>query len=149
MVGADGSPGSEVAIGFALQEAARRGAQLIVVAAFDLPPYWACAYGMPAAPESSEALRETIRDHVEAHVRKVADSFGEQARDVPVEIRPVVGDPAAALVDAARHADLLVVGHRGGGGFANLLLGSVASKCVLHATCPVTIVPTPDRVAVG
>ncbi|WP_214370752.1 universal stress protein [Pseudonocardia sp. H11422] len=149
VVGADGSPGCEGAVAFALQETVRRGARLIVVAAFDLPPYWAVAYGMPAPPEDSEALRATIREDAEAQVRKVADGLSEQERGAPVEIRPAIGDPATALIDAAQNADLLVVGHRGGGGFANLLLGSVASKCVLHATCPVTVVPTPDRVPAG
>ena len=61
--------------------------------------------------------------------------------DDPV-VEGVVLEGAAAekLLQRAENADLLVVGHRGHGGFANLLLGSVAQQCSVHATCPVVIV---------
>jgi len=57
-----------------------------------------------------------------------------------VERRVVQGRAAAALVDESRDADLLVVGSRGHGGFAGLLLGSVSQQCAHHAACPVVIV---------
>ena len=53
---------------------------------------------------------------------------------------------AKALIDQSRDADLLVLGHRGRGGFKSAVLGSVGLHCVLHATCPVTIV-RPEKVA--
>lgn len=59
-----------------------------------------------------------------------------------VEIRPRVmeGNAAEALLDASTGADLLVVGNRGHGGFAEALLGSVGQHCVHHATCPVVVI---------
>ena len=57
-----------------------------------------------------------------------------------IERRVVEGAPATVLVDESRQADLLVVGSRGHGGFAGLLLGSVSQQCAHHAACPVVIV---------
>ena len=54
--------------------------------------------------------------------------------------RVVESNPAKALIRASRGADALVVGHRGHGGFAGLLLGSVSSACAAHAECPVVVV---------
>ena len=53
----------------------------------------------------------------------------------------VTGDPAEELIKASSDADMLVVGSRGNGGFARLLLGSVSSKVMHHAACPVTVIP--------
>jgi nucleotide-binding universal stress UspA family protein len=61
------------------------------------------------------------------------------AGDVEVERRVVEGAPGAVLVAESRDADLLVVGSRGHGGFAQLLLGSVSQQCAHHAECPVVI----------
>ena len=55
------------------------------------------------------------------------------------------GPAAEVLLRAAERADLLVVGSRGRGGFAGLLLGSVSQQCAQHAPCPVVIVPPPRR----
>ena len=65
---------------------------------------------------------------------------------VPTELVTLPGPAAKALIDQSRDADLLVLGHRGRGGFKSAVLGSVGLHCVLHATCPVTIV-RPEKVA--
>lgn len=66
---------------------------------------------------------------------------GVEARPPSVNIRSVSGVPAEQLLKAAADADMLVVGSRGAGGFARLLLGSVSSQVVRHAHCPVVVIP--------
>ena len=70
---------------------------------------------------------------------QVGNEIGETAPEITISA--VTGDPAEELVRAARDADLLVVGRRGGGGFHRLMMGSVSSKVTHHAACPVTVVP--------
>jgi nucleotide-binding universal stress UspA family protein len=75
--------------------------------------------------------------------RLVADVVRDELGDEPPgDVRTSIGrgQAAAVLLDAARQADLLVVGSRGLGGFRGLLLGSVSSKMAAHAPCPVVIV---------
>jgi nucleotide-binding universal stress UspA family protein len=69
-------------------------------------------------------------------IRAVVDA------DSAVSVRPVIrqGNAAQVLLDAADGADLLVVGSRGHGGFAEALLGSISQHCVHHARCPVVII---------
>ena len=65
---------------------------------------------------------------------------GGAGPDVPVEVLALGGSPGHVLVEQSRDADLLVVGHRGRGGFRSALLGSVGLQCVLYASVPVTVV---------
>ncbi len=75
----------------------------------------------------------------------LVDALGDEAAGVRRSV--VEGRTARALLDAARHADLLVVGSRGHGAFAGMLLGSVSQHVVAHAHCPVVVVRAPeDRV---
>lgn len=68
--------------------------------------------------------------------------LGEDSR-VRVRQTMVMGDPSDVLLDAARGAELLVVGSHGRGGFTRTLLGSVSTHCAQHAACPVVIVRAP------
>jgi nucleotide-binding universal stress UspA family protein len=139
VVGVDGSPGSRAALEFALAEAARRDAPLQVVAAVALPEFWASYYGElvppPPADIVGEARKETLR-----FVDDVVAAYGDTARGLPVSVDVRAGRPGDVLVEAAAGAALLVVGHRGRGSVSSVLLGSVGLQCVLHATCPVTVV---------
>ena len=133
VVGIDGSPGARAALGFAVEEARLRGARLVAVSAWSIPIGAGAPGGLiPALGMDFEADVTALLDEELAAV----DTGG-----VEVERRVSSGPPARALVEAAESADLLVVGSRGRGGFAGLLLGSVSQQCAHHALCPVAIVP--------
>ncbi len=140
VVGVDGSQDSAAALHFALEEAALRGATVRVVRAFDPPESLAIWQGL-VEPPSLEAVAARLEDLTRETVDAVTGK-PETAADVPVEVRAIRGEPGKVLVDQARDADMLVLGHRGHGAFAGITLGSVGLRCVLHAPCPVTIVPS-------
>ena len=148
VVGVDGSDCSRAALGFALEEAVRRQSALRVVSALPEAEYWATASGMSPSllEELSADVEKVTRDMVEDVVRE----RGGAVADVPVEVRALGGLPGHVLVDQSRDADLLVVGHRGRGGFRSTVLGSVGLQCVLHAPVPVTVVrPQQQPAAAG
>lgn len=140
VVGVDGSPGSRAALVDAMRSAARRGARLRVVAVYE-PPEWR----LPAAPTplpSRVEIEESLSGAVRGMVTDVAYELGGEHLVRPaVTVEVVPGDAADVLVAAAADADELVVGHRGRGAVASALLGSVGWGCVLHASCPVRVVP--------
>lgn len=144
--GIDGSHNSRLALQEAIRTAARRGDRVRAVAVYVPPEMWgAWSYGAAAAipVPDPDALRE---DELKAARTMVDEVVEETAWDVAlpeitVEAHP--GRPAEVLVDLARGADELVVGHRGRGALGSMMLGSVGLGCVLHASCPVTVVPEP------
>lgn len=147
VVGVDGSASSRAALRFALEEAQLRGATLVAVSAWRLPlsevpgPFLLelPPTPMPALDELQADLGSRVEATLDAALR---DTAGAEPA-VRIE-RVVVEDAAAhALIDAARGADMLVVGSRGHGGFPGLLLGSVSGQCVHHAPCPVVVVRAP------
>jgi nucleotide-binding universal stress UspA family protein len=135
VVGTDGSEHAARALGWAIEEAKLRDAQIHVVTAWHVPT---AAYGAPGfVPLTTPSIEETFRKAAE----EAAATATEQARSagVRVDVSVKQGQPADVLLDAAASADLLVVGSRGHGGFVGLLLGSVSAQCAHHAPCPLVI----------
>jgi nucleotide-binding universal stress UspA family protein len=83
---------------------------------------------------------ETTRKAVAQLADEVASETGEMPTEITVNVAR--GDVSAELLRASRDADMLVVGSRGSGGFAELLMGSVSSKVAHHAECPVVVIPS-------
>ena len=139
LVGVDGSDDSRRALAWAMREAAQHHVPLTVMTVHPDPvrPVTGIYWGEHLAPEDSRNL-ELARASVEQFVDKVADEIGETVPDITVNA--VTGDPAAELIKASVGADLLVVGSRGFGEFARLLMGSVSSKVVHHAAGPVAVI---------
>jgi nucleotide-binding universal stress UspA family protein len=145
VVGVDGSEPSGDALEWALAEARLRDDVLRVVCAWDIQPiaYGAMGFIPPVDPASSERAAEEA-------VAQLLDAHADAAEGVRVERSIVQGAAADVLVEAAKDADLLVVGSRGHGGAAGLLLGSVSMRSAHLAPCPVVILrheqpPAKDR----
>jgi nucleotide-binding universal stress UspA family protein len=134
VVGIDGSDRSKMALRWALEEARLRGASMRVVYAWNEYPM--VIPGGPVLPYDPEELKRSAQELVE---RLVEETLGTP-QDVEITAVALLGPAAGVLVDAAVGAEMLVVGSRGHGGFAGLLLGSVSQQCVHHAPCPVVIV---------
>ncbi|MEV6199708.1 universal stress protein [Streptomyces sp. NPDC051771] len=142
VVGVDGSAASYEALRWAAGQARVTGARLEVWGAYDVPG--AAGRSAPAVDAAFDA--EHARQAMTEEIRDVLGGTG----DVLLEEHVARGNPAGVLTEASQGADLLVVGSRGRGGFASLLLGSVGQQCALHASCPVVIVrPGTTAPAVG
>ena len=136
VVGVDGSPGSMTALRFALEEARLRGTTLHLVAAWQFP---AMAYAGGAGVGVTDLSAE-LNTRAGQAIDEALEAV--DVADVAVEQHVLEGHPASVLLDAGAGADLLVVGSRGLGGFARMLLGSVGHEVTHHAPCPTVIVPT-------
>jgi nucleotide-binding universal stress UspA family protein len=148
VVGVDGSPASDLALTWAINAARARGGSVTALHAWQqLATYDVYGFGMVDLEMLEDGARVTLEEIVAR-----ADTTGLPA---DVERALVPGSAAGALLDVSRHVDLVVVGSRGRGEFAGLLLGSVSHQVVAHSACPAVVVPgswTPDakhRVVVG
>jgi nucleotide-binding universal stress UspA family protein len=147
VVGVDGSAGARAALRWAIAESRLRQAPVRAVHAWT-PAYFSGGYaamgggyGFVAAGTGDYAseLYEAAQETLERAIAETAD----EAEGVAIEREVVEGVAAQVLLEAAGAGDLLVVGSRGHGGLAGLLLGSVSQQCAHHARCPVVIVHPP------
>jgi nucleotide-binding universal stress UspA family protein len=138
-VGIDGSGHSFHALEWAVKEAALQHATITVLAVH--PALGSPWTGNPVTFPPDAKEQEDLRQAAEEMTVKATSQLGE-ARPASVTVRATTGFPAKELIEASRDSDLLVVGSRGAGGFAKLLIGSVSSQVVHHAHCPVVVVPS-------
>lgn len=139
LVGVDGSDHSRRALGWAMHEAAHHHVPLTVMTIHPAPvrPATEIYWNVPDLPDRSfdpEHLRTAVQEMVDT----VAKEIGETPPEVIMNV--TTGDPAEELVKASHDADMLIVGSRGRGAFAQLLMGSVSTKVAHHAACPVVVI---------
>ncbi|WP_422935112.1 universal stress protein [Sinomonas sp. P47F7] len=131
VAGVDGSPESYEALAWAVDEARLRGGEVLAVTGWE---YRVVTVGMEAASLDKPAFAESAARILTEAVKAV------HARDVQIRKLAAHGSPAKVIIDAAKDADLVVVGSRGHGGFAGLLLGSVSAHLVHHCPCTVVVI---------
>jgi nucleotide-binding universal stress UspA family protein len=136
LVGIDGSEASDAALAFALEEAKLRKLPLRIVCAWEMP---AIEYAGAAFVPTPDLAESAERDADEALARAVARLGSDPG--VHIETAAVHGHPTKVLGEQVSDATLLVVGTRGHGGLAGLVLGSVSQAMARHCPIPVTIVP--------
>jgi nucleotide-binding universal stress UspA family protein len=136
VVGVDGSACSVEALRWAVRQAGFTGGSVDAVLAWQYPTSyggWAWVpYGFAEGTDFEKLAEKTLNDAIGQ-----ARSPGRSVTVCPQISR---GHPVQVLLDAAKGADLLVVGSRGHGEFADALLGSVSQQCVHHASCPVVVI---------
>jgi nucleotide-binding universal stress UspA family protein len=137
VVGIDGSDPSKDALRWAVEEARLRKADVVAVHAWQPPP--TIPGPGPAPGFDLVSVSPAVRQAGERLVTTVVHEVVGEDADVKVEPVAVEGPPVEVLVDAARDAEILVVGSRGHGTFKALLLGSVSGQLANHAPCPLLI----------
>ena len=135
VVGMDGSEPSLSALRWGAFIAAATGTALVVVTVWETTPAFGLSegWGILPADDDPDAVSRAALDAA------VASVFAGPA-PVELDCRVLRGNTAQVLLEASAGAQMLVVGSRGHGGFASLLLGSVSAACTEHATCPVLVI---------
>ncbi len=131
VVGCDGSPSSSGALEWAARQAQLTGSSLEAVMTWQWPPSLGWSVPVPDDFDPESDVQRVLEEAV-ARVR-------ERHPDVRIETTVANGHPAPVLVEASKGADVLVVGSRGHGEFAGMLLGSVSEYCATRAHCPVLV----------
>jgi nucleotide-binding universal stress UspA family protein len=143
IVGVDGSGHSQRALEWAMNEAAVRHSALTVLTV--IPVAVSAWTGAPIRSEADEPDREKARQAAQEAADKTAGQLSGTARPASVTVEAVSGSAAEQLINASRDADLVVVGSRGAGGFARLMMGSVSNQVAHHAHSPVVVIPHESR----
>lgn len=135
LVGADGSPDSEAAIAFACEEARLRGTGLVALHT------WSdvLAEGM-LRPHPLQEDPVEIAATERAKLAEQVVGWQRKYPDVAIELEVIRGRPVRTLLERGEHAQLIVVGCRGRGGFTGMLLGSTSQALIAHSPCPVAVV---------
>jgi nucleotide-binding universal stress UspA family protein len=131
VVGYDGSPDSTSALEWAVHESEAKGDRLELIATW----HWPVGIGWPGIVTGYDP-----GDDVQETLDKTLSDLRTSHPDIDATARIVQGSPADTLVEASRGARLLVLGTRGHGELAGLLIGSVSQYCAAHAYCPVIVV---------
>lgn len=136
LVGIDGSEGSRRALVWAAEEAREHHAVLRLLATWEtpMPPVGTGYAGYPWTGSFD------LQDVTQRVLAETADAVLGDDPGLTVKQEVVEGHAAQRLIDASRDADLVVVGSRGHGGFAGMLLGSVSQHVAAHAHCPVAVI---------
>ena len=134
VVGVDGSKCADEALAFAANEAVLRQVPLRVVSAWEIPTL------VDLGMANLGAIAQDLAQETQSIVTRAIERATVLAPSLHCEGKVAEGQAADVLVREAQDAALLVVGHRGRGGFAELLLGSVSQQVVQHARCPVAVV---------
>jgi nucleotide-binding universal stress UspA family protein len=132
----DGSPAGEPAVAYAFEEAALRRVPLVVMHVWRHP--------MSNAPGDMQPFiydEAVVKEEKDRMLAEALAGWREKFPDVAVDRRVVHGRIRSTIIGATRAAQLVVVGSRGRGGFAGMLLGSVSQAVLYHSACPVAIVP--------
>lgn len=147
VVGVDGSAGSKEALLWAASEAELTGASLEVVMAWEMP---FTSYGRVIQVPGELDYAAEVENRLHKIVHEVlGGSYDSEpgAQSPKLKTAALEGRPAAVLLDAARGADMLVVGSSGHGALVGMLRGSVSEHCIGHASCPVVVVRHGEKAA--
>ena len=139
VLGFDDSPHAVAALKWIVRNEKPAEAQVTIVSAVRTPVTAYAEVYAPAVPYPTELIEEVTRHHEEL-CKRAQDELHRAGFSTSVKVLP--GDPREALVETARteKADLLIVGSHGRTGLPKLVLGSVASHVVAHASCDVLVV---------
>jgi nucleotide-binding universal stress UspA family protein len=142
IVGIDGSARSRQALEWAVNEAAVRQAPLTVLTVHQAVAGFLTSH---VSYPGDQGLTRQAQELAQKETDDVLAKVDGESRPPSVTVRAVNGLPAEELLKASADADMIVVGSRGAGGFARLLLGSVSTQVTHHAYCPVVVIPADNN----